>query len=528
MMPAPGATSARQLGSTAKAGRWPLVGIAPAIVALVGVATALGIALAGLGELQRASDDAAALRSRALAAVLAARLRSTALEDRQDLLGRAATRSGAEILLVDQSGAVVVDHALGPRSAEDVVRLLVQGEGLASSPLGRVRFAASTLGPPLGHLSVVTMVAAPAPAEGTYQLGKAVAVLTLLLLGVAAGVALAFMRAARDDVAYVRRRIVGMAQAGDDATRADDEEAAGPAGCPLPVRSLDQVGLVTAAFNLLVTRFAAAERSYRADLRRAAELGAERAQFLAGLSHELRTPLNAVLGFTHLLESEADGPLSADAKEALAQIRTSGEHLRMLIDDILDLSAMETGQLRLERAVVPVLPLAAEVVREARATIKDRPVRLSLQGDAEACAWADPRRLRQVLTNLVSNAVKFTAEGEVRVEVTRREGHVLCCVADTGRGIAADQLRGVFRAYRQAGDAAARREGAGLGLAIARRLVLLHDGRISVSSRLGKGSVFTVQVPDETHAPEPGRDSMTDEGGGGPAAPAGPKPGEGA
>ena len=244
-----------------------------------------------------------------------------------------------------------------------------------------------------------------------------------------------------------------------------------------------------------MTRFDAAERSYQADLDRAANLDAERTRFLAGLSHELRTPLNAILGFTHVLVSEADGPLSDSAKESLSMIERSGEHLRTLIDDILDLSAMESGQLRLSKHEVDLYALTEDVVREARGTIKDRPLELTVQGPKGLSVYADGRRIRQVLTNLVSNALKFTPEGEVKVTLQAAEQAVRIAVSDTGRGIAPGHINTIFKAYRQGGSAAERRGGAGLGLAIARSLVLLHGGTIDVSSAIGRGSTFTIVLP---------------------------------
>jgi len=268
------------------------------------------------------------------------------------------------------------------------------------------------------------------------------------------------------------------------------------------------VGLLTAALNELIERFAVAERGYRDDLRQAARHHTERSEFLAGLSHELRTPLNAILGFTHLLESDDEGELGADAREALAMIRKSGEHLKSLIDDILDLSAMQTGQLRLTRQVVAVLSLAEEVVSEARGTVNDRPVTVRVAGDPGACAWADPRRLRQVLSNLVSNAIKATARGEVRVTVEKDGTQVVLTVRDWGRGIEPRVLAAIFEPYRQAGDETTQRGGAGLGLAIARHLVVLHGGQIDVQSAPGSGSVFTVRLPDESHSASMPRDSL--------------------
>jgi len=408
---------------------------------------------------------------------------------------------------------VLVDQGAAERTRAEVRDLLVRAEGPSRSSLGRVWFAASPLSPPFEHFSVLTFVPAAAPPGQAAGLGHAVAVLTTLLIGMAVALAYAFMRGIRDDVDFVRRRISEMAEArlleDDGVTPADP-----PMRQPVPIRSLDQVGLLTAALNVLITRFEAAERTFRADVRQAAELDRERPLFLAGLSHELRTPLNAILGFTHVLESEADGPLSADAKEALAQVRTSGEHLRTLIDDILDLSAAETGQLRLSHTWLDVYALAEDVVREAMATVGDRPISIALRGEPGTRLFGDPRRLRQVLTNLVSNALKFTVEGEVDVSVQADPNGVSIAVADTGRGIAPELIGNVFEAYRQADDPGTRRRGTGLGLAITRRLVQLHGGTIRASSRPAEGSTFTIHLPAARRAdssgPPPADDRPSD------------------
>ncbi|HZO15578.1 MAG TPA: sensor histidine kinase, partial [Polyangiaceae bacterium] len=251
---------------------------------MIAIAAAFTIAAVGANQMQRASDEQAALRSKALAATLAARLRTTSLEQRGALLTRAARVTGTAVLLVDRRGKVLVEDSvvsLGPR---DVIELLGKAEGTAETPAGRMRFAASSVSPPMEHLSVMALVAAPSPAEGTIALSRAVAVLTLLLLGVAVSVSLVFMKAARDDVTYVRHRIADMARGGS-------ESSSGLTAAGVPLRSLDQVGMLTAALNVLIARFAAAELGYRKDLRAAAQLDTERSQFLAGLSHELRTPL---------------------------------------------------------------------------------------------------------------------------------------------------------------------------------------------------------------------------------------------
>lgn len=481
----------------------PLLPFAPLIVVVIGLAAAATIALVGVGQLQRASDDAASLRSRALASTLAARLQKSNKDDREIVVARAARRSSAEILLVEDDGDIVIDQSLEKPDHERVSRMLRDAEGLDEGRVRRSRFAVRSLEAPFENQSVLVLVAAPDPADGTIGLSNAVAVLTLLLLSVAAAVALVFMRQTRDDVGYVRKRIADMAHEGPT-----DASSIGAPGATVPVRSLDQVGLLTAGLNQLIGRFAEAERGYRQDLIRAAQLDTERSQFLAGLSHELRTPLNAILGFTHLLETEEDGPLSDEAMESLEMIRTSGEHLKSLIDDILDMSAMETGQLRLSRLIVNANEVAGDVVREAMATIKDRDLELTVTGTERAFAWADPRRLRQVLTNLVSNACKATASGFVRVHVAHEDGMIVVSVADSGRGIEPAVLQSIFEPYRQAGEMATRRGGAGLGLAIAQRLVVLHGGTISATSEVGRGSVFVVTFPDETYSQTLPRDSL--------------------
>jgi signal transduction histidine kinase len=318
-----------------------------------------------------------------------------------------------------------------------------------------------------------------------------VATLTTLLIGVAALVAFALTRDLDSDVRFVRERIVEMAH-----------ESAEPVGRHIPVRSVDQVGLLTSAFNLLVDRFTAAERAYRQDLAGALAYDRDRTAFLAALSHELRTPLNAILGFTDVLLSEVDGPLSPDALENLTIVRGSGQHLRSLIDDILDLSALESGELRLDCRLVDVFPVVAEVVREAEITAGAKGLSIEISGKP-ATAYADARRVRQIVGNLVGNAVKFTERGGVHVRVDPRDGGVAIAISDSGPGIAAEEREAIFQEYWQSLDAERKRTGTGLGLAITRRLVQMHRGFIDLKSQLGKGSTFTVVLPARPPPPPP-------------------------
>jgi signal transduction histidine kinase len=461
-----------------------LLPMAPAVVVVVGFAVAVTVTLAGVADLRRASDEAASLRSIAIANTLASRLRVTGSEDRADVIQQARRGTDADILLIDQYGNIAVDASAQPPAKGELLSCLVAGAGETTTLLGRMRFAVLPLGPPVRHLSVIAFVPAPLyPAEAR-GLAKAIAALTALLVGAAAAVAYMFGKDVRSDVTYVQQRIVAMAE-GD----------AGPAGTPIPVRAVDQVGVLTCAFNVLVARFAAAERSYRQDLAVASTMDGDRAAFLAALSHELRTPLNAVLGFADVLLGEVDGRLDTDARENLEVIRASASHLRSLIDDILELSALESGGLRLQREPVDVYAIAQAVVREASPAAAAKGLDVSLVGTGGLIADADPRRLRQVLGNVIGNAVKFTRQGCVTVFVERTDGHIAVHTVDTGPGIAQAERKAIFEEYRQAGDAAARRAGTGLGLAIARRLVEMHGGAIEVESTVGRGSRFSVMFP---------------------------------
>ncbi|HEY6080371.1 MAG TPA: HAMP domain-containing sensor histidine kinase, partial [Polyangiaceae bacterium] len=417
------------------------------------------------------------------------RLRATPEEDRAPLVERAARRSGAELLLVEPTGSVLVDGSQGVQSREQIVKLLVSGQGETATKLGRSRYFASPV-EAAAPLSVLAFVVAPEVPFAGASLVVSVALLATLLIGAAALVALALARDVYSDVTFVERRIAEMA-----------DEGADPAGKPVPVRSVDQVGLLASSFNVLVDRFAAAEEAYRQDLTGAQNYDRERSAFLAALSHELRTPLNAILGFADVLLAEVDGPLSEDARESLSVIRSSGEHLRALIDDILDLSALESGELRLSSRAIDVLPIAQEVVREAGIAARDKGLTLELIGKP-ATAFADPRRVRQIIGNVVGNAIKFTSKGGVTVRVDPRDGGVSIAIADTGPGIAPKDHEAIFREFFQAGDVRRMRVGTGLGLAITRRLVQMHRGFIDLRSQLGRGSLFTIVLPVQP-PPEP-------------------------
>jgi signal transduction histidine kinase len=220
------------------------------------------------------------------------------------------------------------------------------------------------------------------------------------------------------------------------------------------------------------------------------------------MSHELRTPLNAVIGFSEVLLERMFGEVNPKQEEYLQDILSSGKHLLSLINDILDLSKIEAGRMELEAQPFD-LPSALD---NALTLIKERAARNSIALDVHVDPrigeiLADERKIKQVLLNLLSNAVKFTPEGgKITMSAVMNGTSVEISVADTGIGIAAEDQEKVFEEFRQVGDDYARkREGTGLGLALARRLVELHGGTLSLQSELGKGSTFTFTIPVRAH-----------------------------
>jgi signal transduction histidine kinase len=222
-----------------------------------------------------------------------------------------------------------------------------------------------------------------------------------------------------------------------------------------------------------------------------------KSEFLANMSHELRTPLNAIIGFSEVLNERMFGELNEKQDEYLKDIYASGQHLLSLINDILDLSKIEAGRMELELAEFD-LPSAIDnaliLVRE-RAT--RRGITLGRTIDERlGTLQGDERKVKQVLLNLLSNALKFSPEGG-RIDVSARaqDGVAEIAVTDTGVGIAPEDQEAVFEEFRQVGTADKKVEGTGLGLALSRKFIELHGGRIWVKSAVGVGSTFTFTLP---------------------------------
>jgi two-component system, NtrC family, sensor kinase len=222
-----------------------------------------------------------------------------------------------------------------------------------------------------------------------------------------------------------------------------------------------------------------------------------KSEFLANMSHELRTPLNAIIGFSEVLSERMFGELNEKQDEYLKDIHASGQHLLSLINDILDLSKIEAGRMELDLTdfSLPVaLDNAVTLVRE-RAGRRGIALHMTVDERLEQVR-ADERKVRQVVLNLLSNAIKFTPEGG-RIDVGAKpvDGFIEVSVSDTGVGIAPEDQEAVFEEFRQVGTADKKVEGTGLGLALSRKFIELHGGRIWVESQLGAGSTFTFTVP---------------------------------
>lgn len=259
--------------------------------------------------------------------------------------------------------------------------------------------------------------------------------------------------------------------------------------------------LEDANFKLQALNKEVEQRRAEAEVAKAQAEAANRAKsdFLANMSHELRTPLNSILGFSELLMSGITGDLTPEQKEQVGYISSSGKHLLNLIDDILDLSKVEAGKQELELSAVSIKDVLSSSIIMLREKAMKHNIKLSLEigPDADIEIEADERKLKQIVFNLLSNAVKFTPDGGSVFVRAKRDGDFMkFSVLDTGIGIKQEEMAILFQPFHQLESAYTKKyEGTGLGLALTKRLVELHGGRIWAESEFGKGSVFTFVIP---------------------------------
>jgi signal transduction histidine kinase len=271
--------------------------------------------------------------------------------------------------------------------------------------------------------------------------------------------------------------------------------AAGDFGGRVEVKNRDELGNLAANINRMNDELG---RVY-AELETASR---HKSEFLANMSHELRTPLNAIIGFSEVLGQEMAGPLNATQRQYVDDVLEAGQHLLSLINDILDLAKVEAGRMELALGDVSIADALERGVTMHQARAIRNSIALDLRVDPDVgLVVADERKIRQVVFNLVSNAVKFTPSGgRVEVRASRHDGVVEVAVADTGIGISPDDQERIFEEFQQArgsgaASASGAAEGTGLGLSLARRFVELHGGRLWVQSELGGGTTFHFTLP---------------------------------
>jgi signal transduction histidine kinase len=266
--------------------------------------------------------------------------------------------------------------------------------------------------------------------------------------------------------------------------------AAGDFSGHVDVSNRDELGALAANVNQMNDEL---RRLYR-EVETASQ---HKSDFLANMSHELRTPLNAIIGFSQVLREGMVGDVNEKQAEYLDDILSSGQHLLSLINDVLDLSKVEAGQVELQVApfsLQDALERGVSMVRE-QATTEGVQITLHKNGSLDVVS-GDERRMSQVIFNLLSNAVKFTPTGgQVDVRATRINGELRVSVADSGPGIAAEDLDRIFEEFQQTEAGARQLEGTGLGLALSKRFVEMHGGRIWCESEVGKGSTFEFTLP---------------------------------
>lgn len=352
-------------------------------------------------------------------------------------------------------------------------------------------------------LGAVAYQAALTPTLDPSMLAPALGVLVFPLLGAVAGRCVG--RGPGQDLLSAARRLDAPPEPAPAAAHGHEHGAARP----LVITRRDEIGALLSSLEGLRGRLDHDLHRYESVLEQAQAAERIKADFLHAVSHELRTPLSVVGGFSQLLLEGRPVPLTDAQAEDVRLIQAGGKQLLELINDILDISMIESGELRLQFSRADLGALVRETVGFLRPQLRDEPVALRAEvAPGVPMVVCDRRRIGQILTNLVSNAIKFTEEGEIVVRLTfdADAGRVVLRCVDTGVGIEPDEVDAIFEEYRQAGTVSRRKKGTGLGLAIARSIAEHHGGRLHAESVVGQGSTFTLVLPLDP----PGRPASID------------------
>jgi signal transduction histidine kinase len=244
------------------------------------------------------------------------------------------------------------------------------------------------------------------------------------------------------------------------------------------------------------------EESLREAKESAEQSNKVKSAFLANVSHELRTPLNSIIGFNGMLLKEMTGPLNFEQKKQLKMVKGSSIHLLDLINDVLDISKIEAGELTLSPSRFNYRELIQDTTAALLPLAEKKGLLLTAQIEENIHELvSDERRIKQVLINLINNAIKFTQQGQITIECRTEGNEVITTIADTGIGIAEEQITDIFSPFRQVDSGLSRQyEGTGLGLSISKRIIELAGGHISVESQPGKGSRFCFTLPQDKGA----------------------------
>jgi signal transduction histidine kinase/ActR/RegA family two-component response regulator len=388
----------------------------------------------------------------------------------QALFSDFALSQGVAIEVTDQAGVIVAQSGAVPTKLVTDTRAGVAAALKGKSTVGRINvhseddFAAYSPVAGAGWTVVSSIPASVALADANRLRGNVVA-LTIVLLALLAGAKIVLYLVFRDG------RAVNMA--------------------------------LTGANNSLEQRVRARTVEVEASNRELKAANRQKTTFLANMSHELRTPLNAILGFSELLIDSSRQFPGATRQQFLEQIHSSGKHLLGLINDILDLSKIEAGQMELRLQQVSLAAVVAQVASTVEPLAAQKQIHLETEAENAGQILADESKVRQMILNLASNAIKFSPQGgRVTIRAARVAGRLEIVVSDNGIGIAKEDLPLLFKEFQQIDSGVNRKhQGTGLGLTLTRSFAILHGGDVRVQSVPGTGSTFTIDLPVEARSP---------------------------